>query len=166
MPNKPEDFPYFTPLDLHDVNYHLNEFYKYYKKVLELSKIPSADVTVAKSVLVEIITRIEKRRVYFKVFYNSQMSELNEIALWAFWIVKLEPFKHKDQNRPINELLALYFFFHRIEQTARARGKRVRINERIIKVLFYDLRYRDISKEALMTLAESLIIDPAPEPPP
>jgi hypothetical protein len=81
MPNKPEDFPHFTPLDLHDMNYHLNEFYKYYKKVLELSKIRSEDVTVAKSVLEEIITRIEKRRVYFKVFYNSKMSELNEIAL-------------------------------------------------------------------------------------
>ncbi|MDR1249469.1 MAG: hypothetical protein LBK63_09230 [Treponema sp.] len=157
MPNKPEDFLDFTPLDRHDMNHHLNEFYKYYKKVLGLSGIRSEDITFAKSVLMEIITRIAKRRVYFKVFYNSKMSELNEIALFCFWVSKLKPFKHIDQNKPINEHLALYFFFHRIDQTARAKGQNVRITARIIQVLSYDLRYRDISKEALMTLAESLI---------
>jgi hypothetical protein len=43
--------------------------------------------------MLEIIERVEKRRVYFHVFYDGcKMGELNEGALFCYWILKLQPF--------------------------------------------------------------------------
>jgi len=51
------------------------------------------NIIVHEDTLLEIFDRIEKRRIYFHIFYDGcKMGELNEGALMCFWIIKLCPF--------------------------------------------------------------------------
>jgi hypothetical protein len=150
-------FKSFEKFSLVEMNAMLDRFYHYYKSVIGLLGVPEKDVLFQKSVLMEVINRVEKRRVYFKIFYDCKMSEINEIALFCFWIAKLKPFSHTT-DAVINDKIAVFYFFHRIDKTAQTPPvKKLVITEYLVKDLSYDLRYRDVSKEALMTLAKALL---------
>jgi hypothetical protein len=110
--------------------------------------------------LYELIVRVEQRRVYFHVFhYPMQMGELNEFVLYAFWILKLCPFNLPNVDPGIfNRDLAFAIFTRAIKAEAKARGKLTNLTSSVSKRLLEDFRYRDLSKEALMTIAETLIV--------
>jgi len=103
MANIPEEFPVFSKLDYRQLT-TLCAKIKFYLKDFEFI-YGITDIYPDPSVLIEICDRIEKRRVYFHVYYNScKMGELNEGALICFWILKLMPFSHI--NISANELNA------------------------------------------------------------
>jgi len=168
MANKPEGFPTWSPLSFVEITALQRKFYDYYAGVLKLLKLKESEIACDRDTLAEIITRVEKRRVYFWIYYsedgkNCKMSKCNETALYCYWIVKLKPF-YKADDPCINEKIATFHFVHRLDrhvatENAKPGGKAktLNISERFLKVLSYDLRYRDISKEALMTFAEALI---------
>jgi hypothetical protein len=86
------------------------------------------------------------------------MNELNEVSLLCFWILKLHPFfSDKTQSDILNAKIALYLFLTAVSYTARADGKHINTGDRLVENLYYALRFRDLSKEAIMALAESLI---------
>jgi hypothetical protein len=106
----------------------------------------------------EIAERIEKRRVYFHVFYDVDMGELNEASLLCFWILKLHPFFSESiQSDVLNAKIAIYLFFTAASYTATANKKHINTNDKLVENLYYAFRYRDLSKEAIMALAESMI---------
>ena len=72
------------------------------------------EITVNPETLYELITRVEKRRIYFHINYNGlKMGELNEGALICFWILKLMPFKHEAiPNALLNTKIAYTFFIN------------------------------------------------------
>jgi hypothetical protein len=87
------------------------------------------------------------------------MGELNEGSLMCFWILKLMPFSH--QNIPSNELnekIALYLLNNMLLYYAKKNKRNVNISDSLNKDLYYSFRFRDISKEAIMALAKSMII--------
>jgi hypothetical protein len=156
MPNTPEAFPVYTKLDQRQFAVLLARIKVYMKDFSENNAIN--DIITTEDVLIEICDRIEKRRIYFHIFYNCKMGELNEGALMCFWIVKLTPFVHtKIPAYELNAKIALYLFNNMLIYYAKKNNKKVNITEQIQERIYYGLRYRDISKEALMTLAESLI---------
>jgi len=68
------------------------------------------------------------------------------------------PFSHPDI--PANELnakIALHLFYSMLIYTARKNGKKVNFTDSLNSGLFYSFRFRDLSKEAIMALAESMI---------
>jgi hypothetical protein len=78
----------------------------------------------------------------------------------CFWIIKLTPFSHN--SIPANELnakIALYLLNNVVVYYARKHNKRVNISESLYKNIYYSFRFRDISKESIMALAESMIIN-------
>ena len=158
MANTPEEFTVFSKLDRRQLIVLCSKI-KYYLRDFELI-YNIIDIYPDPSVLIEICDRIEKRRVYFHIYYNScKMGELNEGALICFWILKLMPFKHK--NIPANELnskIALHLLNNILIYYAKKHNKKVNISEFLNKDLFYSFRFRDLSKEAIMALAESMII--------
>jgi hypothetical protein len=108
MPNKPEDFPVFTPISL------------------EMAK--------------------------------SMVEKLNEVSLLCFWILKLHPFfSDKIQSDILNAKIAVYLFLTAASYTARSGNKHINTADRLVENLYYAFRFRDLSKEAIMALAESLI---------
>jgi hypothetical protein len=155
--NEPKDFPVFTKLNLRQLSVLCAKF-KYYLGDFEKNCCIHG-IYPDSSVMIDICDRIEKRRVYFHIYHNScKMGELNEGALMCFWIIKLMPFSHK--NIPANELnakIALYLLNRMIIYYARKNNKKVNISFSLYKNIYYSFRFRDISKEAIMVLAESMI---------
>ena len=157
MANTPEEFPVFTKLDKRQVTLLCSKFNFYLKDFKESQGFDYIDhdpVTLS-----EICDRIERRRIYFHIFYNCKMGELNEGSLMCFWIIKLMPFSNK--KIPTNELnakIALYLLNNALLYHAKKNNKKVNISEELNKDLYYSFRFRDISKEAIMALAESMII--------
>jgi hypothetical protein len=108
-----------------------------------------------------IIDMVERRRLYFHVYHaGMEMGELNEACLQCFWILKLYPFfDAKNPERDVNLFFAIEVFTNGITYTAEMRKPKENANfgPRIIEHLEHAFRFRDISKEALMALAESMI---------
>jgi len=157
MANTPEEFPVFTKLDERQIAL-LRSRFKAYLNDFELN-CGIANTITSDSVMMEIYERIEKRRIYFHIFYNCKMGELNEGALMCFWIIKLMPFSH--QSVPANELnakIALYLLINMLIFHSGKINKKVNISNSLNNDLYYSFRFRDISKEAIMVLARSMII--------
>jgi len=153
----PNEFPIFTKLsgDL------LKQ--KAQKLASCLGDIPYfleiSDLQVSEDCVIEIIERVEKRRIYFHIFHNGmKLGELNEFALYCYWILKLTPFRCQSiQNNELNAKIALKLFLNAVRTIAIERKSHVNLKTEIIQELYYSFRYRDLSKEAIMNLAESLI---------
>jgi len=157
MPFNPTDFPVFTRPDeetlralFHKLRAYITIFYNRYHINLVSNK---------GGVLLEALERVEKRRVYFHIFHDKmQMGELNESALVCFWIIKLHPFYHpRASTESLNACLAVCVLTSAVRYAALAQGKRVNFTKENMASIYYAFRYRDISKEAIMLLAESLL---------
>jgi len=178
--NNLDDFPAFSCISRDAVGGML-------EKLDELMEGYTDDIGVVGTIrfsaetLIEILDRIEKRRVYFHVFYKKcKMGELNEGALLSFWIAKLQPFYHihpddnlRKNSADLNAHIATYIFQKTIclycerENERRIKEGKKKMKERevpphAVESLLYSFTYRDISKESLMLLAESLV-DEKPE---
>ncbi|MDR3002499.1 MAG: hypothetical protein LBU89_14720 [Fibromonadaceae bacterium] len=127
------------------------------------SEIPRNRLSVSNDCILNIVDLVERRRVYFHVFHGINMSEWNEAALYCFWIIKLQPFveipppnaKAKQINK-VNSMIAVRLLCRTINSMRRINGKG-RIGQLNLGNLIHTFRYQDISKEAIMTLFESLI---------
>ena len=157
MANKPEEFPLFTKLDDSMITSLLEKLNRYLAGFSNNTGIYG--ITAFEKTVFEIFERIEKRRIYFHIYYSGcRMGELNEGALLCFWIVKLNPFfSPKLPVDILNVKIALYLFNSMLSYIAQKTDKKVLINAQIVKDLYYSFRFRDISKESIMLLAESLV---------
>jgi hypothetical protein len=157
MANTPDEFPIFTKLDSRQITLLCSKF-KFYLKDFEFN-YGIDNIVTNDSVMVEICERIEKRRVYFHIFYNKcRMGELNEGSLMCFWILKLMPFSH--HKIPANELnakIALYLFYRVLLYIGKKKNRKINLNVSLIGDLYYSFRFRDLSKEAIMALAEGML---------
>jgi hypothetical protein len=155
--NKLEDFPIFSQADPNTVKYLVRKLNRYLFNFSSQTGING--ITIYQQSLYEMIERIEKRRVYFYIFYEGcRLGELNEGALMCFWILKLTPFYHSNiPTYTLNANIALCVFRNMLEYIAKLIGKKVNMTEQIINDLFYSFCYRDLSKESIMLLAESLL---------
>jgi hypothetical protein len=156
MPNKPEDFPVFTPIDREAVESMIKKLKRYLSNFSTSHGLD--DITTNMFIMCEIAERIEKRRVYFHIFYDINMSELNEVSLLCFWILKLHPFFSESlQSDVLNTKITISLFFTALSYMATKNGKRINIERRLLENLYYAFRFRDLSKEAIMAIAESII---------
>ena len=159
MANKPADFPVFSYIDKRTIESMVTKIVKLLGNLSTVLGIDTAEIIKSEDVLIEIIERVEKRRIYFHVFYDGcEMGELNEGALLCFWIVKLHPFYHpKINSNTLNAKIALCLFTNAVYYHSEKTKKERRIPVHFINDLYYSLVYRDISKESLMILAESFV---------
>jgi hypothetical protein len=157
MANKPHEFPMFSPLDTETIKSLLSKLNSYVSGFVSTSGI--SDLSVQDIILYDIFERIEKRRIYFYIFYNGcELGELNEGSLLCFWILKRMPFtSSKISTSVLNARMALSIFFKMLFYVAQTKGKKVNSTKQIMDDLFYAFCFRDLSKEAIMALAESLI---------
>jgi len=159
MPNRPEDFQEFEPLNESEMEKLSNSFNSMIKICVERLGIESSKLSVSRPVIYDIIDRVEKRRVYFHIFHNkTKMGERNECSLLCFWILKLCPFHYKDAEKgEINQVLAFYIFISVLKYLAFKQNKNISLTKEKYEHMYYAFRYRDLSKEAIMALAESLL---------
>jgi len=160
--NKPEDFPKFSQPDSATMQRLMDKIPQFLQNIATVLQIKDTnEILVCQETLYEILTRVEKRRVYFHVYYNGlKMGERNEGALICFWILKLMPFRHDAiPNSLLNTKIAYSFFLNMLfYEAANAKVKReVNVKSDLYNDLLYAFMYRDLSKEAIMALAESLL---------
>jgi len=88
------------------------------------------------------------------------MGERNEGALIYIWILKLMPFRHNIiPNSELNIKIVYTFFMNMLYyEAANSKVKRkVNVKSDLLTNTLYAFAYRDLSKEAIMALAESLL---------
>ena len=113
----------------------------------------------------EIFIRVDKRKDYYIIFHHeTYLNEVREAALIAFWILKFKPFSMtsengNDYNLNINCGFAAYIIFCAVSEYANITyngNKEFFVTEEYIEKIMYALKYWDLSKEALMLVAETL----------
>jgi hypothetical protein len=169
MAYKPYDFPQFTPPDSSMVRAWANKLKDYFlhNVITALNIQNRSELKFNRDVLYEIFTRIEKRRVYFHIYHSGmEMGEINEGALLCFWILKLMPCQMKGISASLlNTKIAYIIFVNLLHYVANESNKKagagtklhVNIKKRLMDDLLYAFQYRDLSKEAIMALAESYL---------
>lgn len=137
----------------------LDAFIRDYSKEVN---IPYAEILIRREVLLDIVDRVYKRKVYSYVFHRGlPVPEWDEAALYCFWILKLSPLWYvNDKNHRINVSFATYMFLRLIENVCNRKNPPhvMSLTDSYIKSLVYDFKYRDMSKEAIMAIAETLLV--------
>lgn len=118
--------------------------------------------------LFSMIAKVDQRRQYFSFFHHLDMSEYKEAALNAFWCIKLAPLSADStvNNCPeydsINEKLALFYILKTLRcmliKNQLPIEKLDSLPQEYMDELVYTLTYRDISKEALVILVETMAV--------
>jgi len=160
MASKPEEFEVFTQPDAVTMRRLMDKIPQYLQNIATVLGIESpTEIIVSQEILYEILTRVEKRRVYFHIYYNKlKMGERNEGALICFWILKLTPFKHAViPTTLLNTKIAYTFFINMLFYEAAKTNRKVNVKSELMNNTLYAFQYRDLSKEAIMALAESLL---------
>jgi len=157
--NRLSDFPIFSRIDMNSANGAFAKLIRLLENLPSVLGMDAGGLTASQDVLLEIFDRIEKRRIYFHVFYNGcKMGELNEGSLLCFWIAKLQPFRHQRMDSSkLNAKISVCLFVNTIYFHSERTRQEKKIPEHFISDLYYALLYRDISKESLMLLAETFL---------
>lgn len=129
------------------------------------------DFAVFETIIFQIITKVDQRKKYFVFFHHLDISDFKELALYCFWIIKLKPLflvkpdateDDKLAFDSINEKLALYKIINKFKSLAQNDLQRKKIDDFFSKEYMYELvysfTYRDISKEAMILLVETMAI--------
>ena len=166
LSNNTEDFPQFAKLSESILQNKLKQMHDYLNRAFEIMKVNPDSIFVDKKTIYKIIDRVEKRRIYFHIYHKSEMGELNEGALFCFWILKLTPFYNSETPTSVLNakiaffylMMSLHFYIIRNNKKKKT-NKAINTNANISHDILYAFQYRDLSKEAIMLLALSLIIE-------
>ena len=160
MANKPQDFPIYKEIPSDEMTRLVDSYLHGFEIIVNniFSKQVSSNISCDRVVLTNIIDRVQRRRIYFHIFYNgTQMGDINEASLICFLILKLTPFSHVDiPNANLNVKIAYHFL---VDMLSFISGNKKVIDLNAVQKynLLYAFKYRDLSKEAIMAIAESLI---------
>ena len=138
-------------------------FVKRFKDFLTFKGFPeNVKYYISYMSLVDVIIRVDKRKAYYMCFHNMEINECKEVALYAYWILKLRPFSITDteyMKNPdaccINESFVIHLigfileFTHRIKLTKN-------IKESYSRFLEYSFRFRNFSIDSFIVLVESI----------
>lgn len=137
---------------------------------LENNRYLPGVVSVRTKSLLTIIAKVDQRRRYFEYFHKINMSEYKEVALICFWYIKIHPIyinvevdqEQKAELDSINEKMAVYYILVTLRKILENKKLPVErlddLPEAYIKELIYSMTYRDLSKESLILLVESMAV--------
>ena len=140
---------------------HVCELLKDLVKRLGVIKFPE-NISINDTLFSSLAIRIDKRRDYFLIFHKqTHINEIKKAALYAYWILKFKPIRvvNIENNETIekynhiNEMFAAFIIFSAIREKT---GKNIKLSDEYVKELMYAFKYWDISKEALILIAETL----------
>ena len=158
---------------LHEVE--VQEIWEKHKYIIENfirnNKYNPQNIDINVEQIMAIISKVDQRKRYFKYFHGLDMSEYKEVALICFWYIKLRPIsicckeitpQELKSYESINEKLAVYLLlstFRAILNDKKLATQQLdRLPKKYISELIYFFTYRDISKEAMILLVESMAV--------
>lgn len=138
---------------------------------LSENKYDHSKLFVNEKVVLSVITKVDQRQKYFKFFHGLEMSEYKEAALNAFWYLKLRPIMFRSEEfsehlpeeyDSINEKLAVYYLLRMLRlmliKHRKSEEELDSLPKKYLRELVYTFTYRDISKEALIMLVETMAV--------
>lgn len=166
-----EHIEYYRPLSEVELKSTWKKHKDFIESFISSNKYDGSKVYVNEDVILSIIVKVDQRRKYFKFFHGIDMSEYKEAALNSFWYIKLHPLNIESRELAkhppkvydsINEKLALYIILKTLRamlETNKMSTQRLdELPQKYIDELIYSFTYRDISKESLILLTESMAI--------
>lgn len=161
----------YQPLSKQDFDFIWDKHRMFIENFISSNGYDANNIYVNEDIIMAIIAKVDQRRKYFNYFHKLEMSEYKETALNSFWYIKLHPLsigprefnKHpSSEYESINEKLALYFILKTLKVMLIAKKlpteKLDNIPTEYLDELVYTLTYRDISKESLIILVESMAV--------
>lgn len=154
----------YVPMDEPSLRLKVERLISIFEKYWEQQKIEE-EVSVQRTLLPTIFTRVDKREGYFAVYHNqTSINEIKQAALVCYWILRFRPFLVSSRNPEIskrtcriNEGFAMFYLLGTIRQSAKARNHVfTRPSDALINELRYAFSYWDLSKEAVILIAETL----------
>ena len=132
------------------------------------------DISIRQGDFADIALRVDKRRSYFRYFHSIEISERKTSALMAYWVIKFHPISvdasaegiDRDFACLVNEHFAAYLIIapclESKEKLEELFGEATDAYASICssdyyRKLVYSLRYRNISIDAFVLLAETLV---------
>ena len=160
--------PLHEPILRKQTNDLIGEFIKFAKQLnLEPQKI-----SIVRPYLPLILQRVEKRRQYFQYFHNDmKINEVKQAALVAYWILKFRPFSYRsdeqsdlmqelefnEQYKALNERFAVFYIISACRKGADILDTQCQSPPNaLVSELIYAFKYWDLSKEAVILIAETI----------
>jgi len=122
--------------------------------------------------IIDAIIRTDKRLDYFRYFHGMKINNEKKAALFAYWINKFRPVKIIDDkikndkaHTNINEKLAVNHLITALVDKGKIKlwdgmdGARLDDNNKFLKELCYSFRFRNLSIDSVIVLADSITTD-------
>lgn len=163
---------HYEPLTADQWNTEIDHFRNVAASFIESNGYSKSDIDVVATKVFQIVTKVDQRKKYFAYFHHLDISDFKELALYCFWIIKTQPLYCKKDNlsekeeiefESLNEKFALYYLIKKFRSLANGNANTLeKINsffsKQYIYELVYSFTYRDISKEAMILLVETMAL--------
>lgn len=156
----------YEDLNEDEFNHEYNQILTYWENFIKENSpglLEDRDYFVHQKNLFEVIRRVDKRRIYYKVFHSlTRINEFKYIALICYWINTLKPFMvvnsdSKIYNSP-NELFSVYLIISMVRSAFNEvfpEEKFIYPSDKRIADMTYNFKYCDLSREATITFVET-----------
>lgn len=155
----------YVPLCEEELRKKTNDLVAQFIKYAQSQKLSPEEVGIQRALLPYVIVRVDKRKKYFLTFHEgTKINEIKQAALVAYWILKFRPFMVCSEDPiyvrdfvRINEGFALFYILSACTQCAKKRGVvPTEPTGRLIDEIMYGFTYWDLSKEAIILIAETI----------
>ena len=122
--------------------------------------------------VIDAIIRVHKRIEYYRYFHRMKINNEKKAALYAYWIAKLRPVKLtgdklgvSKEHFYLNEKLAVHYFMCALVDAGKVKlwdgtdGIRGLEKTKLITELCYSFRFRNLTIDSMIILAESINTD-------
>lgn len=161
----------YTPLNSEELQRQWDKQKEFIEGFIIDNQYDPQNIFVDSNIVYSIISKVHQRKSYFSFFHKLKMSEYKEAALTSFWCIKLKPIsvnpqvldeQHKGEFDSINERLAVYYILKTLRVALISHNINTdmldSIPQKYLNELIYTFTFRDISKEAMIMLIESMAI--------
>ena len=168
----------YEQLDDGSITHSVNELISLFNGFIEAAGYPkstSSALFTRVFLLAEAVERVDKRADYYWYFHGIQISEKKRAALYAYWMVKFQPFVFvfrgddahllaEKEYALINERFAAYLIT--LAAMIKPVGEKVgdanpdaiedAFSSDFFDKLFYTLHYRNVNIDMIVTMTEGL----------
>ena len=155
-----------------DIRLFLIKFDAYLTAFTKKQGIKKESIYTNRKLIIDICINIDKRQDYHQLFHSNDSEEVSilsrtkETALISYWVIKYKPLTldidemeemQKEKNCSINELFAIFIIKSYILEYYNKKEKIEKFfNEKNNKNLIYNFMHREISKESMIILVNSI----------
>ena len=138
----------------------VNAFKAIYQRVCKVLNLDPKQYNINVEALYEVCIRTEKRYLHYLMYYDGmKMDEIKRLAEIIYWSMRLNLISCKtdDSDDTSVRILAKFFMFTLAGVCNKEGYTFNNLDDKAHDYLIYSLKFRELSRDALVLLAEGLI---------